>query len=665
MKKFRFLTPIVAAFAVALLLGGHAHAADYTNSHLMDDQVFDNVGSLSQTQIDDFLHARTGPFTKLGTASPCLSGYNDINFRWDGTDWYYGDNTRVGNSTGWVSQAFTWNTAWGPAQIPASQIIYKSAQMWGFNPEVLISTLQKEESLITGTSCDTWRYNSAMGYGCPDSGGCNAKYAGFTRQVLWGGWQLKFNKERSIGNTAWDDDGSITYGGFMTQGTRKRCATCASNYYDGYATIDGQSIFLENGTTASLYTYTPHLGQSFPGIFEGWFGSTITQGTTSPLSTTWNFETLDGKSPAVNVSADDTGHASTAIQFGTDLHVFYYDATAAVLKHGVSTTGGWSFSTLDGAGGGSGQITGNVGTTPTATVFNNVLHVFYYDSANHTLRHASSADGSTWQFETLDGAGGNNGRIMFDVGMMPTATGYSGTLQVFYYSTPAGDLRHAWMDTGNIWHFETLDGNPASVAHADANLGLDPMVVSYGTSLQLFYYDIQNGNLRHAWSNASGWHFENLDGDLGAIGHWNANIGLNPAATLYGTTLQLFYYDAQYGNIRHAWSDNTGWHFENLDGDIGSIGHWNLNTGAVPSVVVLGSTLYVYYYDVDGKDLRIAWSDNLGWQFNTLDGLSVSASTDVGQVGQDSTAVSFNGNIQLFYYDAGNTSLRHAWGTPK
>ncbi len=276
MKSLRFLAPIVAAFSLALVLGGgHAHAADYNNSHLMDDQVFDNVGSLSQSQIDDFLHARTGPFTKLSTASPCLSGYNDINFRWDGSDWYYGDNTRVGNSTGWVSQGYTWNTAWGPNTIPASQIIYKSAQMWGFNSEVLISTLQKEESLITGTSCDAWRYNSAMGYGCPDSGGCNAKYAGFSRQVLWGGWQLKFGKERSYGNTAWDDDGSITYGGFMTQGNRRRCTSCALNFYDGYATIDGQSIYLENGTTASLYTYTPHLGQSFPGIFEGWFGSVI------------------------------------------------------------------------------------------------------------------------------------------------------------------------------------------------------------------------------------------------------------------------------------------------------------------------------------------------------------------------------------------------------
>jgi hypothetical protein len=122
-----------------------------------------------------------------------------------------------------------------------------------------------------------------MGYGCPDSGGCDPRYSGFTKQVLFGSWQLKFNKERSLGNLGWDPclirgEGScrddFNYVGYMTEGNWQRCPSCPVVYYSGHAIIDGADIYLETGATASLYSYTPHRGQSFPGIFEGWFGPT-------------------------------------------------------------------------------------------------------------------------------------------------------------------------------------------------------------------------------------------------------------------------------------------------------------------------------------------------------------------------------------------------------
>jgi hypothetical protein len=207
----------------------------------------------------------------------------------------------------WTGSSWTYT-----GSIPASRVIAKAAKFWGINPQVLLATLQKEESLITGTSCDSWRYNSAMGYGCPDSGGCNPKYVGFTRQVLWGGWQLKFNKERSLGNVEWDGDGDITYVGLMTQGQRKRCTTCQTFTFDGNATIDGQTIHLDTAATASLYTYTPHLGQAFPGIFESYFGSVIA------TRFAWGFEgqgsnkalngILPGQTATFTISARNAGN---------------------------------------------------------------------------------------------------------------------------------------------------------------------------------------------------------------------------------------------------------------------------------------------------------------------------------------------------------------------
>lgn len=270
MKAIRLLAAPLAGLAMSMLvamLPGQASA--YTDQRLMDDAVFDNVGTMNEAQIQSFLQT---------VGSSCLVNYKDVEPTWTGTQWTY---------TG---------------SVPASKIIYKVAQQWGINPQVIIATLQKEQSLITGTCSSSTRYNSAMGYDCPDSGTLHdypeigvtgtcvshQKYVGFTKQVLWGSWQLKFSKERAYGNVAWDGDGDITYVGFMTQGTFKRCGACAMNYYSGNATIDGKGLYLENGTTAALYTYTPHLGQSFPGIFEKWFGITYQYKYGKPASRTSN-----------------------------------------------------------------------------------------------------------------------------------------------------------------------------------------------------------------------------------------------------------------------------------------------------------------------------------------------------------------------------------------
>lgn len=242
----------IATFAV-LLIPNDAQA--YTQSRLIDNAIFDNSGSMNEAQIQSFLVSK----------GSCLATYRDIDPTWNGTQWTY---------TGDASAAYT---------------IAKVSNTWGINPQVILATLQKEQSLISGKGCVAPQINSAMGYDCPDSGGLynypnsnvygtcvkNEKNVGFARQVLWGSWQLKFGRERSEGNTAWNGDGGITYVGYMTQGTFKRCASssCPPVYNSGDATIDGQLIHLDNGSTASLYSYTPHLNQSFPSIFASYFGA--------------------------------------------------------------------------------------------------------------------------------------------------------------------------------------------------------------------------------------------------------------------------------------------------------------------------------------------------------------------------------------------------------
>lgn len=139
----------------------------------------------------------------------------------------------------------------------AAQIIYDAAHGHGdasgewygidvhdtINPAAILAVLQKEQSLVTMRNRNDDALRVAMGYGCPDSGGSNSKYHGFTKQVENGAWQLRYNFERAKGN------------GFKSYQVGDK------------ATIDGKKVIIGNRATSALYRYTPHLGTNFTTLF--------------------------------------------------------------------------------------------------------------------------------------------------------------------------------------------------------------------------------------------------------------------------------------------------------------------------------------------------------------------------------------------------------------
>jgi hypothetical protein len=269
-KRFFVLLSLLVLNVASLAIFEPSAAKAYSNSRLMDDIIFDNVNSMDEAAIRAFINSR--PTTCLATSGAIFPEPKDY---------------------------FTY----GPNNVDAARVIYVSARYSDINPQVVLATLQKEQSLVTTTNCmespTIDKRNKAMGMGCPDGGECPAPaYAGFHQQLMKGTWQLKFNKERAVGNVDWGGNGSLSYPGPYTQGNRRDCASCPLIYRDGYWNIDGQSVFMETGATASLYRYTPHLGQAFPSIFEGWFGPTTT-GLSRPLyrlykrSTDRHFYTMD------------------------------------------------------------------------------------------------------------------------------------------------------------------------------------------------------------------------------------------------------------------------------------------------------------------------------------------------------------------------------------
>ncbi len=120
----------------------------------------------------------------------------------------------------------------------AAQIIADAARVNRLNPIVILSTIQKEESIIDSDYHFDLRVVWAMGYGVCDT--CSLddpnviKYRGFTNQIDNGAWQLKRNYSYWAGNgSAWNVGKTMI--------------------------IDGVAIRFANRATSALYRYTPHL----------------------------------------------------------------------------------------------------------------------------------------------------------------------------------------------------------------------------------------------------------------------------------------------------------------------------------------------------------------------------------------------------------------------
>jgi hypothetical protein len=313
MKKFLVLPVfILLTIGIALCLKPSlAHAS--SNSNLIDDGVFDNANTLSAAQIDSWLNNNFPSScisTNNGFSAPDSTGYTPAGTSFPDGYYQYG------------------------SPVSAGTVIYHISQTYQINPQVLLTKLQNEEQLVDGSAgCSTWRYASAVGYACTDSGTNTHNYtytgaspytdsgvlvtplyyqngvaqnsisgscvnknvmAGFSEQLVHAAWLLTFSRHKSEGQTSYavitssanhceDNDtcpasmnipaGWACYSGLMTQGTFKRCPTDSTAvFYDGYATIDGASTHMDTGATAALYVYTPHF-QSFTSIFTNYFGA--------------------------------------------------------------------------------------------------------------------------------------------------------------------------------------------------------------------------------------------------------------------------------------------------------------------------------------------------------------------------------------------------------
>lgn len=563
---------------LVLLFGGQARAVTVNHNNLIDDGVFDNVNTLSAGQIDAWLNNNF--------PNSCISTNHGFEAR-EPSGYSPGGNFTYG---GFVS---------------AGQVIARSAQVYGINPQVLLVTLEKEQSLITGRNnfsgyCnngDEHKYAAAVGYGCPDSGTTynwsgvslyrrngvehtetgttcvnTAAKAGFSQQVIRAAWLLKFGEQRSKGNTSWavingswnnSDDPQTCYGGPMTQGYRKRCSSDSSAvYYDGYISIDGSSTHMDTGGTSALYWYTPHFhgNEVFVTLFTSWFGSPFILSNGAPgkggnSTSSWAPGRLDIFAQGVNGS-------------GPNMYHKWWGGASWV---------GWEVTPA-----GSDRIT----SAPAAISWNTQRIDVFARGASGDLAHANYDTGWSSSWETL------GGQI---VGAPTVSSWQQGRMDIFVQGTSASgpNMFHKWLS-----NFKWFDWEQTPVGNN--HITSAPTAVSWASGRIDVFARGESGELLHCWFDGSWHNWESLGGQI---------VGAPTVTSWSPGRLDIFAQGVNGSgpNMYHKWWSDNRW----FNWELAPVG--NSRISGAPTAVSWGSGRIDIFARGEGGDQLHSWFSGGNW----------------------------------------------------
>lgn len=222
-----------------------------------------------------------------------------------------------------------------------------------------------------------------------------------------------------------------------------------------------------------------------------------------------------------------------------------------------------------------------------SSTLNNQPFIAYISSKTGTLRSATYANG-IWKKVVIDGLGGTAGRTNHKLGghlsLCTAGTGTRQIIHLFYGDTADNDLRHATI-TPTSYTFEVVDGNAPSIQSYDqparvrtgSDVSYSSACVATSTVLQVFYRDESQGVLLGAVKKSNKWSYELIDGDRKTDGRTTGDVAFHLDAYLNGSTTYLIYdsvlvvnqkKDATAGEIRLASRDGSSantWIYQTLD----------------------------------------------------------------------------------------------------
>jgi hypothetical protein len=221
-------TALLCSIGLAAIPAGdppEAEAAsgwDFDAGYIISDSNFYDSNSMDANSVQAFLNAHVPTCHPEWDNNPtditCLKDY------WTQTTWKSADAYCSGYDSAWQS---------------AAQIIDGVARSCGISQKVLLVTLQKENALVDHAFPSSWRYRTAMGYGCPDGAACDAQYFGLFNQIYNAARQFKV---------------------YAAHPSWYRYRAGQNNYiqWNPDAACGGSTVYIRNQATASLYNYTPY-----------------------------------------------------------------------------------------------------------------------------------------------------------------------------------------------------------------------------------------------------------------------------------------------------------------------------------------------------------------------------------------------------------------------
>ena len=192
--------------------------SDFDAGYIISDGVFFDSDAMTEAEVQAFLNARV-PNCAGANGQPCLKDYRTSTFSRAAVE--------PGHCTAYA----------GEGSESAARIIVKVGLACGISPRVLLVMLQKEQALVTATSPTERQYRVAMGYGCPDTADCDARYFGFYNQVYNAAWQLR------------------QYSNYPQRAYR--IGSVPIQYHPNTA-CGSSTVNIRNQATANLYNYTPY-----------------------------------------------------------------------------------------------------------------------------------------------------------------------------------------------------------------------------------------------------------------------------------------------------------------------------------------------------------------------------------------------------------------------
>ncbi len=213
---------VVSSPATALTLSG----SDFDPGKIISNQQFFGGNSMSAEEIQAFLDTKV---RRCGSFNKCLTVYTQDTFTREATS-IHGDGVNP------LCKSYA-----GADDESAAQIIYKVQQACGISAKVILVTLQKEQGLITNSNPTADKLKIAMGYACPDTAPCAAKYFGFYNQIYSAASQFKRYT-----------DPASNFWASKPVGVRQPIL------YHPNSKCGTKRVTIENAATHALYIYTPY-----------------------------------------------------------------------------------------------------------------------------------------------------------------------------------------------------------------------------------------------------------------------------------------------------------------------------------------------------------------------------------------------------------------------